>query len=372
MDFKNLPEINFLKETVEEILDKAQKILEAELGRKISRADPLMLLLKSLVAIIYQLLNLINDAAKQNLLAYARGENLEHLGILVGVQRLQASFATTTCKVTLSDALNKAVTIKKGTRVHAGDDVYFALDDDLIFLAGETELVAKFTCIYTGEIGNLYKVGHLKVIVDPQPFLQSIENITVSDGGADIESDDRYRERIRIAPEMFSTAGPTGAYEFFTKSASALITDVAVTSDNPGEVDIFFLQSNSETPTQEVIDKVYEVLETRTTRPLTDLVIVKTPEVQFFDIDLKFFISREDSAAASTIQRKVQVAVEDFILWQRSKLGRDLNDSKLIEMIRNAGAKRVEITSPTFTVIEKNSIALCQNCNVEFAGLEDN
>ena len=370
MDIKNLPEITFLKDTVEEILSKAQKILEEELGRKVSRADPLMLLLKSLVAIIYQLFIFVDDLARQNLLAYARDEKLEHFGVLVGVQRLQAAAATTTCKVTLSDALNKPVTIKAGTRVHAGDDVYFALDEDLIFLSGETELEAKFTCTFTGEVGNGYKIGRLKIIVDPQPFLLSIENLTVSDGGADTESDDNYRERIAIAPESFSVAGPEGAYKFFVKSASALITDVSVTSDNPGEVDIYFLQKNSDTPTQEMIDKVYDVLNNREIRPLDDFVVIKMPEIFDYEIDLKYYISRDDSAAVSTINKKVQAAVEEFILWQKSKLGRDLNDSKLIEMIRTAGAKRVEIITPNFEVIPENCIAICGNCNVDFGGLE--
>ena len=372
MQIGNLPQLTFADANIDEMLENAKTIAEKILGREVRRADPLMLFLKSMIAVIAQYNLLLDELAKMNLLAYSKGKALEHLGALVGVERLAATKATCSCKVCLSDIISHAVTIQKGTRVHSGDDIYFSLDEDLIFLSGETELEGKFSCSIEGEVGNGYKVGELNKIVDPQAFLLSIENITISDGGSDIESDDNLRERIRIAPESFSTAGPSGAYEFFVKKASDLITDVEIVSEKPGEVDIYFLQSNSDLPTQEVIDKVYETLSDRTVRPLTDKVIIKNPVQVDYEIDLRYFISRSDAANQLSIQKKVEAAIEEFILWQRSELGRDLNDSRLIEMIRQAGAKRVEIISPAFQIISENSVAICTNKNILFAGLEEN
>ena len=51
-----------------------------------------------------------------------------------------------------------------------------------------------------------------------------------SDGGADKESDAAFYDRMRESMETFSTAGPLGAYEYFAKTASALIVDVKATS----------------------------------------------------------------------------------------------------------------------------------------------
>lgn len=42
----------------------------------------------------------------------------------------------------------------------------------------------------------------------PLPFVQSVTNTTESSGGADTETDDAYRQRIRSAPESFSVAAP--------------------------------------------------------------------------------------------------------------------------------------------------------------------
>ena len=42
-------------------------------------------------------------------------------------------------------------------------------------------------------------------------------------------------------------------------------------------------------------------------------------------------------------------AVNSYIKWQTAKIGRDINPSKLIQMMVEAGAKRVVVTSPAFT-----------------------
>ena len=206
MKFSDLQDIEFVTKTLSELLAEAQKTIEEELDRKIARADPLMIMLKSYFSVHFQLIELINDLARQNLLTYAREDVLDHIGNFAGVDRLQAAHATTTAQVTLTVARNVPTVINQGTRFHAGDNNYFALDNDVIFLAGETDLSASATCMYSGVNGNNYAVGELNQIVDPQPFLKSIVNITESAGGADIETDDDYRERIRLAPEMYSCA----------------------------------------------------------------------------------------------------------------------------------------------------------------------
>lgn len=371
MNFSDLPELTFAtadpEQTDLEIVSTVQKIL----GRTLERADPLRLFLRGIEAIIIQQRLLIDQVAKQNLLYYATGENLRHLGILVGVDKIPANSAVITVEIQLSAPRAVTTIILQGTRIHAGDNNYFALDTDIIFLPGETSHTSKATCLSTGELGNGYQIGELNRIVDPQPFLKSISNITVSEGGADIESDDSYRERIRQAPESFSNAGSEGAYIFFTKQTSSLIADVMVTSENPGEVDIYPLLDGGELPGSEMLEKILANLSAKKVRPLTDNVFVKSPEVQNFDIELRYLIAASDEGNAAKIAANVENAIDDFIIWQKSKLGRDINDTELYWRIRSAGAKRAEILAPTFAVVPDNSIAVCQNKTVLFAGIED-
>lgn len=353
------------------MLADAKTIVEGILGRKLERADPLMLFLKSLLAIIVQQRLLVDELCKQNLLAYATGDNLDHLGVLVGVERLPATPATTTVEVTLSAARNKATIVPKGTRVSPGDNINFSLDEDIIFDIGETSRQVGATCTELGSVGNDYAIGEISKIVDPVAFLKSIVNVTASEGGADIEGDDAFRERIQLAPESFSVAGPAGAYQFFTKQVSTLITDVEVLSEAPGEISIWALLKGGEIPEQEMLDVIAEHLNGATIRPLTDKVNVKPPEVVKYDIDLRYFVARSDQTSAGAIQAAVETAVQNYIAWQRDKLGRDISETELIFKIRQAGAKRVEVITPKFTVVPKYAVAIPDNINVIFAGLED-
>ena len=371
MELKDLPKLTFADADVDTLLDNALVIVRGLLKREISRADPLMLFIKSFLAIIVQQRLLIDTLAKQNLLAYSTGDALEHLGVLVGVERLPAESATCTVEVTLSAARQRATTIMKGTRVNAGDNVNFALDESIVFASGETSATVKATCLEVGEVGNGYAVGELKNIVDPQPFLASIVNITESTGGADIEDDDSLRMRIHEAPEKFSNAGSKGAYEYWAKTASNLISDVYVISEDPGEVSVYVLLEGGEIPNEEMLNLVAEVLNDKSIRPLTDLVHVKPPKIQYYDVEVRYYISRSDAISAVTIQQRCESAVDEYIAWQKKKLGRDIHPTELMYLIRAAGAKRAVVLAPEFAEIAANVVALAQNISVSYGGIEE-
>ena len=200
--------------------------------------------------------------------------------------------------------------------------------------------------------------------------MASIVNTTTSEGGAEVEDDDSYREAIHEAPEKFSCAGPDGAYEYFAKRASALITDVSVTSPQPGKVQIVPLLEGGEIPGEEILDAVLEVCNDRTVRSLTDQVSAVAPTKVEFDITATYYIDREDEARAATIQQQVTEAVNAFVLWQKAKLGRDVNPSELIRRIMDAGAKRVVVTAPAYAVVSETQVAVAKTTNVSLGGME--
>lgn len=371
MKLNELPPINFATADPDglelEIVAKVEELL----GRKLERADPLRLFLRGVEAIILQQRLLIDETAKMNLPAYSKGDCLDHLGALVGCERLKASRAVTTVEITLSTIREKSTIIRAGTRITADDKIFFALDDDVIFLAGEETKTAHATCTIYGETGNGYAAGELNKIVDPQAFLKSIVNLTTSEGGADVESDDFYRERIHEAPEAFSCAGSEGAYQYHTKAVSQLISDVAVDSSVPGKVEIYPLLKGGQLPGTEILEAVDEHLNARTIRPLTDLVSVEVPHVIEYNLEVRYWVSRSDAIQAATIDEAAQVAVQDYIDWQREKLGRDINPSELTKRLMNVGVKRLEINSPTFTPLDKFSVAIPSTISATFAGLED-
>ena len=204
----------------------------------------------------------------------------------------------------------------------------------------------------------------------------AVENITVSSGGSDIESDENFRERIQLAPESFSVAGPKGAYKFFAASANSNISDVAVIAPEdaefckPGNVYLFPLLTGGILPSQEILDAVYEACNDAEVRPDTDFLHVQTPEAVSYDLDVVYYIDRERATQAAQIQNAVNTAVYEFISWQKAKIGRDINPSELNKRIITAGAKRCEITSPAFTVLKAWEVAQENLVNIGFGGLE--
>jgi len=276
----------------------------------------------------------------------------------------------TTVRFTLSVPRSEAVTIPAGTRVSPGGGVYFATTDMAEIAPGELFVEVRAECMEPGTAGNGFLPGQINLLVDPIPFVASAENTTESAGGAEEESDDAYRERIYTAPERFSVAGPRGAYEYWARTANPGIVDVHVHSPAPGEVEVRVLMAEGELPTDDVLQQVSAVLSDDRVRPLTDHVTVLAPGVRPYDVSLTYWIDTENAASATAIQDAVDQAVADYVLWQKSKIGRDLNPSELIRRVMQAGARRVAVTSPTYTVVPDTDVAVASAVNVVYGGLE--
>lgn len=368
---KSLPEIVFVDADAKSVEATIISEYETITGRTLAKGDPIRLFLLTIANIIILLLNKINETGKQNLLRYATGANLDHLGALVGAERVPAAAAITTIKVTLSAKLGTATLIPSGTRFTAGDNVFFALDEAMLIPAGELIGTGSATCLDTGDIGNGYTPGQIKTLVDPVPYVASIENTTLSEGGADEQDDESYRDVIHTAPESFSVAGPDGAYEYHAKKAAANIIDVYVGSPEAGTVEIRPLLEDGVIPGEELLNIVKTALNNRRVRPLTDNVTVLAPTKKEYAVNITYYIDINDETQATGIQEAVTKAVDEFKAWQREKLGRDINPSELIARVMAAGAKRVNVIAPVFTTVDGTEVAHCTDTIVDLGGIED-
>ena len=183
-------DINFVETDTNTIKQNIIAGYEELTGISLSRAHPVRLFLEALASMIIWLLNQINFSAKMNMLAYATGDYLDHIGLLVGCNRLEASKATTTIKVTLSATRDSVVTVPAGTRVSSEDNVVFAIDTDLNIPAGQTAATVSASCEGAGEVGNGYIAGEISKIIDNVGYVASMVNITTTEGGADEEDDE--------------------------------------------------------------------------------------------------------------------------------------------------------------------------------------
>ena len=368
----DLKDIDFVDIDVEDIENEALVELSRRLGKDIYPASPERIHALTLVNLLILDREMINDTGKQTLLAYARGDYLDHMGALMDEKRLEASKARTILRFKMSTALSYVNVIPKGTRVKNRDGIIFKTLEENHIPAGDTEIDVIAECSEEGLKGNGIVKGSINVIVDVFPYFQEVSNITESSGGAQRESDEHFRQRIHEAPEKFSTAGPDGAYTYYTRSVNPDIIDVAVSSPSPGVVDVVPLMAGGNLPTEEIIEKVKDVVNDRKVRPLTDKVEVKKPKVVNYNLELYYYISVEDKLFTSQINKRVNDEVKDWITWQKSKLGRDINPDKLIERVIRAGAKRIICTSPKFKVLSYDEIAhLDGEVQIDFMGVED-
>ena len=90
-----------------------------------------------------------------------------------------------------------------------------------------------------------------------------------------------------------------------------------------------------------------------------------------YDIIIKYWINSSDKNRTTLIQSEVEKAIDEYKKWQRSVMGRDINPDEIIQRLKNAGAKRLEISSPVFTVVGETQVARERNINCQYAGLED-
>ena len=369
MKLADLPDIDFVDVDAAKVEEALFSAYTAITGRTLGQADPIRLFILFVADVIIRLLNKINDTGKQNLLKYSTGDNLDNLAANAWVTRIPASAATTTLEVTLSDARGNETIIPAGTRVSPESNMYFATDAALIIPAGETTGTVSATCTTLGTSGNNYNPGEINQIVDPIAYVASMVNTTKSEGGADVEADDALRERVWEAPEALSVAGPEGAYKAKTKAINSAIVDVNVDSPSPGVVQIAPLLTDGGIPGEELLEEVETALSAKEVRPLTDHVVVIAPTAVTYDIDATYYI--DEDADATTVQANVAAAVAGYTAWQRAKLGRDVNPSRLTQMLMSVpGVKRVIVTEPVFTGISGTEVAKADNVSVTMAGSE--
>jgi phage-related baseplate assembly protein len=387
-----IPDVNFVDTDVNTMLQEAINTYEQTyyhqtgIAKTLAPGDPIRILLYCQCLREYIRLQNIDNAAKQNLLKYAMDDYLINKGADLGVSPPAAQSATTMLQFVLSEAQPIIVPIPAGTRATTSDNVFFATTEYAEIPAGQTSVTVQACCDQAGTIGNDYVPGQINTLVDPIPYIASVSNVDTSQGGnngfviGDALSNDNLREQIFLKPESFSVAGPTGAYIYFVKNYDRTILDVAVLSLLPNEVDIFFIigiydeQNNLvgiSLPEASMISGVQDYLTPDNTRPLNDRVVVGAPVKVNYNVSLTYYINSNDLGNVTGIQTAVNNAVSTYNLWQQSKIGRDINPDELQALVKQAGAKRVVITSPTFTVLNNAQVASLGTVTVTYGGLEN-
>jgi phage-related baseplate assembly protein len=311
-----------------------------------------------------------NEAAKQNLLAYARYPMLDYLGELVGVERLPAEKATCTIQFNMV-AGHPALVIPSGVRIQTIDGkVVFVTLVDVAVLSTDSSVLVQAQCTTEGNTGNKYPAGEVSIILDPQAYVYSALNTGTTGGAADQETDDGLRERIRLAPSSFSSAGPDDAYIFHAKSANPSIIDVGIISPVPGQVNVYPLTAGGGVTSEEVINEVYAKLNNKKVRPLTDTVIVQSPGVQNYSIvvDLTLLTGTDVTIAVTAVTTNLKAYAEE----RKLRLGVDAVRSQIVAKSALASVYNVSVVSPSEDIeVDFDQVAFCTGITVNVTGFRD-
>jgi phage-related baseplate assembly protein len=344
-----MTEPEFIERDGEKIVSELIATYQDITGRVLQPGQPERLLINAFAYRELLLRQQIQNAALQTLVSFASAPALDYLGELVGVQRLAASPASCTLRFTLI-AGHGGVVIPTGTRVASLDGkIIFRIVEAVDVNTGVNTADVLAFADTTGTAGNGYAAGEISEILDPQPFLVSAENLAATSGGSDEETDAELRDRIKLAPEQFSTAGSVGAYQFHAKSASPAILDVAVTNPTPGTVNIYPLAEGGLPTSSAILNLVAAACNAEKVRPLTDTVVVLTPTHVNYSIHVH--LACYTTANTTAVIAQVTENLTNYANTRAQRIGLDIVRAQIVGLCMVDGVYNVTVVSPSADVV---------------------
>lgn len=349
------PEYQFVDTSVDALVSLLVQSYEQITGETVQPASPERVFIQWVASIITHERVLNNYTGNQNIPSRADGENLDALAQLMYLpKRPQAQAAGCMQRFHISEAQLSAILVPMGTRVTSSGGLIWETVEDVYVGIGETYADAQIHCQTVGAAGNGYTPGQLNTLIDIYGYYSATENLITSDGGADAATDEEFYQLMRASMDAYSCAGARGSYEYFAKQVSAEIGDVIANSPTPGVVKLYVLMGDGTLASDKMKEDVLAACNADTVRPLTDQVFVEDAEPVEYNIDFTYYTQTGSGKSAVEIQAAVDAAVQEYVSWQDTKLGRDINPDELRERLYHTGIKRIELREPGFLALRND------------------
>ncbi|HGL6261600.1 TPA: baseplate J/gp47 family protein [Enterobacter roggenkampii] len=187
---------------------------------------------------------------------------------------------------------------------------------------------------------------------------------------AEMESDTALRLRAQSAFEGLSVAGPTGAYEYFAKSASGKVADARATSPSPAVVVVSILSTEGDgTASDELIATVNDTLSADDKRPVADRLTVQSAEIVNYEIDALLYLYPGPES-----EPILSAADDSLRAWraEQGKIGRDVARSAIMAALHVQGVQRVVLLNPPEDiVIDDTQAARCISHTINAGGTDE-
>ncbi|HBR7948450.1 Baseplate assembly protein J [Klebsiella pneumoniae] len=162
---------------------------------------------------------------------------------------------------------------------------------------------------------------------------------------AEKESDEALRLRAQSAFEGMSVAGPSGAYEYFARSASGKVADARASSPAPAEVVVAVLSTEGDgTASPELLAAVAEAVNDEEVRPLGDRVTVRSAEIVDYEINATLYLY--PGPESEPIINAADASLQKFLKQNDKKISRDVARSAISAALHVQGVQRVVLNAP--------------------------
>ncbi|PHH39770.1 baseplate J/gp47 family protein [Pseudomonas putida] len=197
--------------------------------------------------------------------------------------------------------------------------------------------------------------------------IQPADPLAVPPVEAVMESHDALRERVQLAYEGLTTAGPRNSYILHARNASALVADATAESPSPACVDVTVLGLEGDgTASPELLKLVATAVNDDDVRPVGDRVTVRGAQILRYRVDAVLHMKgagpENDAALTEAIKR-----LEAWINPRR-RLGVEVARSGVDAQLHVAGVARVELTDWLDLKPTKAQAAYCTGYSVVLGG----
>lgn len=221
---------SIINHDAESIYNDFLENLENEIGEPLYPGDERRIFAEAIISVLVAMLSTADDKVKQSRLQYAREDVLDEIGEMFGISRMDGTKATTIVEFSTNTAVSVDVTIPKGALVTCDYEHYFATKEDVVLVAGETSVSAVVEATNTGAEYNDIAVGEINVLTTAIAYIDSVKNVEITTGGADVEGDDEYRDRIQLSMDRFAS-GTENYYKYIAMTANNTLQDIFITND---------------------------------------------------------------------------------------------------------------------------------------------
>lgn len=201
------------------------------------------------------------DVVAASLPAFAWGDNLDEQGLTVGVERNDASASQGEVTFTGSDGTLVAVGAQVATTQTDpdADPIVYATTESGTIAGGTLTLAV--AAVTPGVAGNV-AAGSVNVLLSAILGVSAVTNALSMTGGADVETDDKFRERVLLEWQAAHGGGTIADYEKFALDYPGVgFVKVVPLAQGPGTVGVIITDVENKPLADAVVEGLQDELD---------------------------------------------------------------------------------------------------------------